>query len=69
MKITKSTIVLLVFVLMLSILVANVADLISVDSRPLDEASGKNGETGWSKAKLYNIGKSYDHLIWFLQVC
>jgi len=69
MKIAKSTIVLLVFVLMLSILVANVADLISVDSRPLDETLGKNGETGRSRTKLYDIGKSYDHLIWFLQVC
>ncbi|XP_029663755.1 transmembrane protein 62-like isoform X2 [Formica exsecta] len=69
MKISKSTIVLLVFVLMLSIFVANVADLISVDSRLPDEIlRDNNGEILWSKPKYYDIGKSYDHLIWFLQV-
>lgn len=70
MKISKSTIVLLVFVLMLSIFVANVADLISVDSRLPDETlRDNNGEIRWSRPKYYDIGKSYDHLIWFLQVC
>ncbi|XP_050451450.1 transmembrane protein 62-like isoform X2 [Cataglyphis hispanica] len=69
MKISKSTIVLLVFVLMLSIFVANVADLISVDSRLPDETlRDNNGEIRWSRPKYYDIGKSYDHLIWFLQI-
>lgn len=69
MKIAKSTIILLVFVLMLSIFVANVADLINVDSHHSSEEAGENGGAGWPKPKHYNIGDSYDHLIWFLQVC
>jgi len=70
MKITKSTVVLLVFVLILSILVANVADLISVESHLPDEAlRDNNGKMRWSRPKYYNIEDSYDHLIWFIQVC
>lgn len=70
MKITKSTVILLVFVLVLSILVANVADLINVDTHVLDDTSpNKNVRNEWSKPKFYDIGASSDHLIWFLQVC
>lgn len=68
MKIAKFTVILLVFVLMLSIFVANVADLINVDSHLINEPENYGG-TWWSKPKFYNIEKSYDHLIWFLQVC
>ncbi|XP_043259498.1 transmembrane protein 62-like [Colletes gigas] len=69
MKITKSTVVLLVFVLILSILVANVADLINVDTHVLDDTlSNKNVRTEWSRPKFYSIGTSFDHLIWFLQI-
>lgn len=69
MKIAKSTVVLLVFVLMLSIFVANVADLINVDSHLQDELLQEtNGETHGSRPKFYNIRNSYDHLMWFLQV-
>ncbi|XP_029050433.2 transmembrane protein 62-like [Osmia bicornis bicornis] len=69
MKITKSTVLLLVFVLVLSILVANVADLINVDTHVLDDTSpNKNVRNDWSKPKFYDIGASSDHLIWFLQI-
>ncbi|XP_076377043.1 transmembrane protein 62 isoform X2 [Megalopta genalis] len=69
MKITKSTIALLVSVLMLSILVANVADLINVDTHVLDETlSNKQAREEWSHPKFYDIGTSFDHLIWFLQI-
>ncbi|XP_053989724.1 transmembrane protein 62-like isoform X2 [Hylaeus anthracinus] len=69
MRIAKSTVVLLVFVLILSILVANVADLINVDTHVLDDTSSRrNGWTEWSRPKFYNIGTSFDHLIWFLQI-
>ncbi|XP_076179438.1 transmembrane protein 62 isoform X1 [Ptiloglossa arizonensis] len=69
MKIAKSTVVLLVFVLILSILVANVADLINVDTHVLDDTlSNKNARTEWSQPKFYDIGTSFDHLIWFLQI-
>lgn len=70
MKIAKSTVVLLIFVLMLSIFVANVADLINVDSHVQDESLQEiYGETHGFRPKYYDIGKSYDHLMWFLQVC
>lgn len=70
MKITKSTVILLVFVLMLSIFVANVADLINVDNHILDDTLHYNGaKKEWLQPKFYNIGTSSDRLIWFLQVC
>ncbi|XP_076646835.1 transmembrane protein 62 [Halictus rubicundus] len=69
MKITKSTVALLVSVLMLSILVANVADLINVDTHVLDDTpSNKQAREEWSHPKFYDIGVSFDHLIWFLQI-
>lgn len=70
MKISKSTIALLVLILIFSILMANIADFISIDPHLPDETSGdNNGEIQWSGPKFYNIENSYDHLIWFLQVC
>ncbi|CAL7945271.1 unnamed protein product [Xylocopa violacea] len=69
MKITKSTVILLVFVLMLSIFVANVADLINVDNHILDDTiRNKDAGKEWSQPKFYDIGASFDHLIWFLQI-
>ncbi|XP_011144010.1 transmembrane protein 62 isoform X2 [Harpegnathos saltator] len=69
MKIAKSTVVLLIFVLMLSIFVANVADLINVDSHLQDESVQEiDAETHGSRPKYYDIGKSYDHVMWFLQI-
>ncbi|XP_076303117.1 transmembrane protein 62 [Lasioglossum baleicum] len=69
MKITKSTVALLVSVLMLSILVANVADLINVDTHVLEDTpSNKQAREDWSHPKFYDIGVSFDHLIWFLQI-
>lgn len=70
MKIAKSTVILLLFVLILSILVANVADLINVDTHVLDDSlPSRNAKVDWSQPKLYDIGTSFDHLVWFLQVC
>lgn len=73
MRIAKSTIVLLTFVLMLSILVANVADFINVESYPSYETFRDNNGMAQSSdskyPKYYNIGRSYDRLMWFLQVC
>lgn len=69
MKIAKSTVALLIFVLMLSIFVANVADLINVDSHISDNTlSCKGIEPEWLQPKLYQIRESPDHLIWFIQV-
>ncbi|KAG7203784.1 hypothetical protein KM043_013805 [Ampulex compressa] len=69
MKIAKSTVLLLVFVLMLSIFVANVADLINVDSHVLGDASShKSAEARWSQPKFYNMETSFDGLMWFLQI-
>ncbi|XP_003484897.1 transmembrane protein 62 [Bombus impatiens] len=69
MKITKSTVILLVFVLMLSIFVANVADLINVDNHILDDTlHNKDVKKGWSEPKFYDIGESFDQLMWFLQI-
>ncbi|XP_026297136.1 transmembrane protein 62 isoform X2 [Apis mellifera] len=69
MKISKSTVILLVFVLMLSIFVANVADLINVDNHVLDDTlHNTDMKNKWSQSKFYDIGASFDHLIWFLQI-
>ncbi|XP_043665127.1 transmembrane protein 62-like isoform X1 [Vespula pensylvanica] len=69
MKIAKSTVALLIFVLMLSIFVANVADLINVDSHISDNTlSCKGTEPEWLQPKLYQIRESPDHLIWFIQI-
>ncbi|KAG5314745.1 TMM62 protein, partial [Acromyrmex insinuator] len=69
MKISKSTIVLLVLMLIFSILMANIADLISINPHFPDETLGdNNGEIQWTEPKYYNIANSYNHLIWFLQI-
>ena len=60
------------FVLMLSIFVANVANIIDVDSHALGKDTTVEGsvqiQTKWSKPRKYDIGDSYEHLLWFLQV-
>ncbi|KYQ52554.1 Transmembrane protein 62 [Trachymyrmex zeteki] len=69
MKISKSTIVLLVLMLIFSILMANIADLISINPHFPDETlRDNNGEIQWAEPKYYNIENSYNHLIWFLQI-
>ncbi|XP_071559664.1 transmembrane protein 62 [Temnothorax nylanderi] len=68
MRISKSTIVLLVLILIFSILMANVVDFISIDHHlPIETSGDNNGETH-SGPKHYNINNSYNHLIWFLQI-
>lgn len=72
MRIAKSTVIFLIFVLMLSVFVANVANLINVDSHatnatPLYEGLD-NTEPQWSLPKKYRIADSADRLMWFLQV-
>lgn len=60
------------FVLMLSIFVANVANIIDVDSHALNKATTVEGmdevKSRWSNPKKYNINDSPDNLLWFLQV-
>jgi hypothetical protein len=71
MKITKLTLLILMFVLMLSIFVANVANIIDVDSHALGKETAEGiveVESRWSKPKKYDIGDSHEHLLWFLQV-
>ncbi|XP_014599513.1 PREDICTED: transmembrane protein 62-like [Polistes canadensis] len=69
MRIAKSTVILLIFVLMLSIFVANVADLINVDCHISDNTiSCKGIESEWLHPNLYQITDSDDHLIWFIQI-
>jgi len=67
MKISKSTIVFLILMLIFSILMTNIANFISIDSHLPDETSEDNN--GKSRPKYYNIENSFNHLIWFLQVC
>ncbi|XP_011175692.1 transmembrane protein 62 [Solenopsis invicta] len=69
MRISRSTIVLLVVILIFSILMANIADFISIDPHLPDETLADNNEDiQWSGPKYYHIGNSYSHLIWFLQI-
>lgn len=69
MKIAKFTLLILMFVLMLSIFVANVANIIDVDSHAITAAgSATLAESRWSKPRKYDIGDTADHLLWFLQV-
>lgn len=72
MKIAKLTLLILMFVLILAIFVANVANIIDVDSHALSKAATVEGtndaESKWSKPRKYNIDDSPDHLLWFLQV-
>ncbi|XP_018055765.1 PREDICTED: transmembrane protein 62-like isoform X1 [Atta colombica] len=69
MKISKSTVILLVLMLIFSILMANIADLISINPHFPDETLGdNNGKIQWTEPKYYNIANSYNHLIWFLQI-
>lgn len=63
MRITKSTFIVLVFMLLFSILVANVANLLNTQivydtKKPHDS----------STQQLLAIEDKYEHLIWFLQV-
>lgn len=63
MRITKSTFIVLILMLLFSILVANVANLLNTQivydtKKPHDS----------STQQLLTIGDKYEHLIWFLQV-
>ncbi|XP_011498584.1 PREDICTED: transmembrane protein 62-like [Ceratosolen solmsi marchali] len=72
MKITKLTLSILMFVLMLSIFVANVANIIDVDSHTLDKVKDIEDVTKlksrWFEPKKFEIHDSYEHLVWFLQI-
>lgn len=62
------------FVLMLSIFVANVANIIDVDSHALEKLvvnvdKDSDDDTRYSLSpKKFEIADSYDNLLWFLQV-
>lgn len=72
MKISKSTIVFLAVILILSILIANIVEFakdVRGEPYPPDKIAGdNNGETPWPGPKYYGIDHSSDHLIWFLQI-
>lgn len=63
MRITNITIILLIFVLMFSIFVANFANIINVDINYTSD-NNKNANTR-SNLKMSHTD---DHLMWFLQV-
>lgn len=72
MKTSKSAVIVLMFILMLSIFVANVVNLINVDSSNVNSASSQktsdsNGQH-WHEPKKFEIQDSFQHLMWFLQV-
>ncbi|XP_063982215.1 transmembrane protein 62-like [Diachasmimorpha longicaudata] len=66
MRISVSTIVFLVSVVMLSIFVANVANLIATDSKTHHEEETQR--FGREKPRIYKIGDKMDNLMWFLQI-
>lgn len=69
MKTSKSAVIVLMFILMLSIFVANVVNLINVDSSVLNsESFYKTADQYSYEAKKYEIGHSFQSLMWFLQV-
>ncbi|XP_015586433.1 transmembrane protein 62 [Cephus cinctus] len=72
MRISKSTVVFLISILMLSVFVANVTNLINVDSHAISESQLyeglDNSEPRWAQPKKYEIGESFDYLMWFLQI-
>jgi hypothetical protein len=74
MPISKTAIIFIVFVLTLSVFVANISNLISVvENKPVTYSSRRieDAETnaGQRKAKNLTLGKLPEHLIWFIQVC
>jgi hypothetical protein len=71
---SKTAIIFLVFVLMLSVFVANIANLIDVGgnahvpvaSRGINDVQSNADQR---TANNLSIGKSSEHLMWFIQVC
>lgn len=61
MRISQSTIIILILMLVFSVLLGNVANLLNTQT--VYETSSEEEEIN----KL-NIGAEFDHLIWFLQV-
>ncbi|XP_043478345.1 transmembrane protein 62-like [Leptopilina heterotoma] len=72
MKTSKSAVLVLMFILMLSILVANVVNLINVDSSIVNSESFQKTTDSIDQhsyqAKKYEIGHSFESLMWFLQI-
>ncbi|XP_011883013.1 PREDICTED: transmembrane protein 62-like [Vollenhovia emeryi] len=68
MKITKSTVVLLVLILIFAILVANIVDFISIDPHLPDETLADGNGEAQPPPKYYSMEDSSNHLIWFLQI-
>lgn len=75
MRIAKLTLLFLTFILLLSIFVANVVNIIDVDTHAamaVDQLYAQKLQdqenTRWSQPRKYTIGQSYDHLLWFIQV-
>lgn len=72
MRIAKSTVIFLIFVSMLSVFVANVANIINVDTHAANDTPLYEGldddQPRWLPPKKYNVADSTDNLMWFLQV-
>lgn len=69
MRISKSAIFFLLFILIFSILVANVANLVNVNDELQEYDVYEKRNQPWIQTqKQFPIKDSADHLIWFLQV-
>lgn len=71
MPISKTAILFLVFVLMLSVFVASISNLISVGGSTPMTLSRQTEDDPNTDSRVDNVtlGKAPDHLIWFIQVC
>ncbi|KAJ4435764.1 hypothetical protein ANN_18383, partial [Periplaneta americana] len=73
MPISKTAIIFLVFVLMLSVFVANISNLISVgDNMEVTYHSRRTEETEMNteqrEGKNFTLGNSPEHIMWFMQI-
>jgi hypothetical protein len=74
MPISKTAIIFIVFVLTLSAFVANISNLISVvEKTPVTYSSRRMEDNEINadqrEATKVTLGKSSEHLMWFIQVC
>ncbi|XP_021929537.1 transmembrane protein 62-like isoform X2 [Zootermopsis nevadensis] len=69
MPVSKITIILIVFVLTLSVFVANISNLISVmEKNPSRRMEDTETNVDQSEATKLTLGNSPEHLMWFIQI-
>ncbi|XP_023287605.1 transmembrane protein 62 isoform X2 [Orussus abietinus] len=72
MRISMSALIFLVFTLVLSIFVANVADFIDVDTHAFDQASVPKRfhpeKSLRQRPEKYDVDDSFENIMWFLQI-